>query len=66
MKDYVKMNYTVEDIKHLRYKCELLYLYGATSDKHGWGRQYKEEDKVVAVEEMVRTYIMAGIKADDL
>jgi len=59
--------YTVKEIRDLRNVCENIYLFG-TSLFGGtrFSRVYKEVEKVVAVEQMVRTYILAGITAKDI
>lgn len=63
--------YTTREIDELRTLCENKYLYGAFRPNfsgHGqiFSRSYKEADKVTAVEEMVRTYIAAGLTAKDI
>lgn len=60
--------YTVNDIDALREACRERWLWGTT--KHAEGsrvsRSYRQEDMDRAVEELVRTYMMAGITADDI
>lgn len=58
--------YTVAEIDALRGACESRYLFGTTAPTSGMSRSYYEPDKAKAVEEMVRTYMLAGIRADDL
>ena len=58
--------YTVAEIDALRQVAEMRYLYGTTVWGDGMSRCYMEADKTKAVEEMVRTYMMAGITAQDI
>lgn len=60
--------YTVKEIDDLREVCEMKYLYGTTDPMQaiGFSRQYQESDKVKAVEELVRTYMIAEITAEDI
>jgi hypothetical protein len=60
--------YTVSEIDDLRMVCEDRYLYGTTNLHRSMtlSRQYQEQDKNAAVEEMVRTYMTAGLTADDI
>ena len=58
---------TVIEVDELRNVCENIYLYGsAILDSGSMSRVFQERDMVVAVEEMVRTYILAEITAKDL
>lgn len=62
--------YTISEIDALRNACEMRFLYG-TTDLSNFPRQwvsnsYREEVKVKAVEEMVRTYMAGGIVASDI
>lgn len=61
--------YTVREIDGLRACCREMYLWGSYSGPSMYStmsRQYKEQDMVFAVEEMVRTHMMAGLTAQDL
>jgi hypothetical protein len=60
--------YTVAEIDALRQLCESKYLFGTFFPKGiGFcGRSFRESDKILAVEEMVRTYMLAGITANDI
>ena len=61
--------YTVREIDALRRVCEEKWLYGSIgtpSDGPRESRSYKPQDKAVGVEELVRTYMLAGLTADDL
>lgn len=58
--------YSVAEIDSLRSACKQLYLYGTTSPVAGFSRSYREADMVKAVEEMVRTYMVAGVDPDEL
>lgn len=59
--------YTVMEIDELREACEMRYEFGTTYLPNGGvGRSYLESDLIVAVEEMVRTYMIAGITAVDI
>ena len=60
--------YTVKEIDDLRSVCETRYLYGSTVLNGGMrmSRGYRERDKVLAVEEMVRTHMVAGHTAQDI
>jgi len=64
----VKKKYSVAEINSLRSACEQIYLFGTPllQPKGGFSRSFKESDKITAVEEMCRTYMTAGITADDL
>lgn len=44
------------------------YLFGTTRQQQngGMSRSYREDEKIKAVEEMVRTYMLAGLTAKDL
>jgi len=62
-----KRAYTVVEIDALRSAVEMRWLFGTTA----WSgsvasRCYTEADKIKAVEEMTRTYMLAGITAHDL
>jgi len=60
--------YTVAEIDALRQLCESKYLFGTFFPKSiGFcSRSFRESDKILAVEEMVRTYMLAGITANDI
>lgn len=74
--------YTVKEIDELRWCCENKYIWGryngpvkgsfiAPSTENGFtstmiSRTFREADKIVAVEEMVRTHMAAGHTAHDL
>lgn len=60
--------YTVRELNMLRGVCERKYLYGTYDvPMHGGvSRGYMEAEKVRAVEEMVRTHMIAGHTAEDL
>ena len=60
--------YTVREIDDLRRACEQRWLFGSTYRGPGQhsSRSYRSEEKDTGVEEMVRTYILAGIVADDI
>lgn len=60
--------YTVKEIDDLRQACEMRFLWGTTNPTGEMycSRQYKESEKILAVEELVRTYMTAGITAEDI
>lgn len=60
--------YTVVDVDALRCACELRWLRGTTNLGSGifCSRAYKERDKDCGVEEMVRTYMIAGVTAEQI
>lgn len=61
--------YTVAEIDDLRQACERKWLYGCYRLPTGAGRGsrcYLEQERAVAVEEMVRTHMVAGHTAEDL
>lgn len=61
--------YTVKELDALRAACDQRWLWGTTKPA-GPGNQmtraYKEHERSVAVEELVRTHMLAGHTADDL
>lgn len=59
--------YTLAEIDALRRALETRYLYGTTNLGTGqqMSRTYRETEKTVAVEESVRTAMLAGLTADD-
>ena len=60
--------YSVADIDDLRRTVEQIYLWGNTILTAGASvsRCYRPEEKETAVEERVRTYMLAGITGQDL
>ena len=63
----IERRYTVKEIDDLREVCERRYLYGTTSlVVPQMSRAYYENDKIKAVEELLRTYMMAGITAKQI
>lgn len=63
-------SYTVSELDALRDVMENKYLYGSYGGPprvHGgfMSRSYREDEKVKAVEEMVRTAMIAGHTAED-
>lgn len=59
--------YTVREIDDLRRVVERKYLFGSYGGRRvGISRAYHEAEKVKAVEEMVRTHMLAGHTAADL
>jgi len=60
--------YTVAEIDALRGACKCRWLYGTTrlSSQGGMSRSYGPGELDAAVEQMVRTYMMAGIVAEDI
>ena len=60
--------YTVEEIDALRAACEMRWLYGSANPEFhaGSSRVFTEEEKAAAVEQMVRTHMLAGHTQSDL
>lgn len=60
--------YSVQELDALRSVVESKWLFGMydTSNFSGFGRSYGEGEKEKAVEEMVRTHMLAGHTAEDL
>lgn len=66
--------YTVREVDELRRAIEHKWLFGTYSSPVKWlgvggivvSPSYKERDKAVAVEQMVRTHMQAGHTASDL
>lgn len=64
--------YTVAEIDALRRACEIRFVWGTTKEPvvgdgvFSYKGSYKEDEKFKAVEDMVRTYMIAGITADDI
>ena len=61
-----KRDYTVGEIDELRRACEDRYVFGTTFGTQGLCGTFSPSLKVVAVEEMIRTYVAAGITAKDI
>lgn len=65
-------SYTVREIDDLRIACENKWLFGVydTRPRNGFSvrssRPYRGSEKTRAVEEMVRTHMLAGHTAKDL
>jgi hypothetical protein len=59
-------SYTVHEIDRLRVACDHMFLYGCYRGRSGYSRAYQSADRIKAVEEMVRTHMLAGHTADDL
>lgn len=64
----MERRYTVAEIDDLRRMCDLRFLFGTTypSNETRWSHSYQAGERERAVEEMVRTYLLAGITADDI
>lgn len=60
--------YSVSELDALRIAVEHKWLWGTYnfSAKQGFSRSYREEEKAKAVEELVRTHMLAGHTAEDL
>jgi hypothetical protein len=59
--------YTVSEIDELRRACEQRWLYGTTCiTTNDWGRGYRGNEKDIGVEQMVRTFMVGGIVAEDI
>lgn len=59
--------YTVSEIDALRNACEARWLFGTTNMQGTFhSRSYKSEEKDFGVEQLVRTYMMAGKIAEDI
>jgi hypothetical protein len=59
--------YTVKEIDKLRSACEYRWLYGTLAPKQmQFSRQYSETEKTICVEELVRTYMLAGIVGEEI
>jgi hypothetical protein len=60
--------YTVSEIDELRRACEMRWLFGTTNHntQSGMSKSYREEEKSACVENLVRTYMMAGKIAEDI
>lgn len=64
----MRRSYTVHEIDALRQACEQRWLFGSNRIGEGtqMSRAYRSDEKDKGVEERVRTYMIAGITADDL
>ncbi len=58
--------YTAGDIEQLREACKKLYLCGTTQTVDGWSVASPEGNQEVGVEQMIQTYVAAGLKANDI
>ena len=60
--------YSVSELDPLRRAVENKWLWGSyrMPTHAGFSRSYSENDRVIAVEEKVRTHMLAGHTADDL
>ena len=63
--------YTVQELDALRTVVEKKYLWGSYRgpwplERNVFSREYREADKNKAVEEMVRTHMLAGHTAEEL
>ncbi len=59
--------YTVHEIDALRLTVESKWLFGSyTPSNTQFSRHYREAEKTQCVEELVRTYMLAGLTAEDL
>lgn len=60
--------YSVSELEALRQAVENKWLYGSYRLPTGsaFSRSYREEEKTKAVEEIVRTHMIAGHTAEDL
>lgn len=61
--------YTVSEIDKLRLICDERWLTGTTfyhPELPSYGRSYKEYERIREVEEHVRTYMLAGILAEEI
>jgi hypothetical protein len=60
--------YSVGELDQLRRAVEHKWLYGSylPSTRGGFSRSYRDDEMTKAVEEMVRTHILAGHTAEDL
>lgn len=58
--------YSVREIASLRSAVENKYLYGSYTGGTGMSRTYMASEKENAVEQRVRTHMLAGHTAEDL
>lgn len=59
-------SYTVKEIDDLRRACDRRWLWGSSVAAGGASRAYREEVRVKAVEEILRTHMLAGHIAEDI
>ena len=59
-------SYTLSEIDELRQLCRMKAIWGNFFPYGQASASYRETDVVVRTEEMLRTYMMAGITADDI
>jgi hypothetical protein len=66
--DEMQKPYTVSELDALRKVVENKWVWGSyrIDPRTRYSRSYKETEKVKAVEELVRTHMIAGHYADDL
>lgn len=58
--------YTVAEIDALRSVCKMRWLFGTTEPGNSFSRSYKAEELDHGVEQLVRTYMLAGLTAGDI
>ena len=58
--------YSVNELDALRIAVNNKWLYGSYISRNEFSRTYCEDEKTKAVEEMVRTHMLAGHTAKDL
>ena len=58
--------YTVTEIDDLRLAVDNRYLWGNANGGSGLSRTYNSEERAKVVEEQVRTFMLAGIRAKQL
>lgn len=64
-------SYTVDEIDALRYALEERFVWGSslgpnTSMSSGLGRSYQKQDMIATVEAQLRTFMLAGVTAEDI
>lgn len=66
----IERAYTIKEIDDLRQCCETKFLFGTYRLPEGgrdlMSRPYREAERSAAVENMVRTHMLAGHTAEDL
>ena len=63
----MKRAYTVREIDELRRACSTKWNFGTMYPGNGiFGRPHGPGEDSVGIEEMVRTYMLAGITANDM
>lgn len=64
----MEKSYTVKEIDKLRMACRSRFLYGTTNPENipRASRSYAEDQMSKSVEEMIKTYMVAGIIAEDI